>query len=140
MIQLTNDDPETLLHLLYNATQREKEAKERREALQEMVVELLRSEQHKSKTVDSDFDPTKRLRAVYVANRRVKVANEAGLKKAIGAAAFKKVCEQKVSMSLLDAAITTGTLDAMIVQQYLEATEAPNVRLYVVEKRDDVQI
>jgi len=129
-IKLVDSPPtvEELIHNLRYADLALEEAKKAKEAASKALQDHLLATQFKSKTVSASWDPSKSLRAVYVANNRITI-NEEGLRKAIGAAAFKKVSITKVDRSLLEDAISQNELDPQIVKQFIKVDSHPYIRV-----------
>lgn len=101
------------------------EAKSRMEHATKNLVEKMTREQRKSFALT---DGGKTFKATYVQNTQIKV-NEQGLKKALGAVAFRKVCKQVLDRKALEEAMSTGTVDPVVVGQYVtEEHSAPFIR------------
>lgn len=105
-------------HALTEATNRLKLAEQR-------LIEKMTREERKSYSAKLGG---KTYRATFVQNMRT-VIDEPGLKKAMGAVAFRKVTKQVIDRKKLEAAMESGTADPLIVGQYVkEEPSSPFVR------------
>lgn len=110
------------------------EAQQAHRMASQALMERMTREQRKSYTKE---DGGKRYRVTYVQNMRTQI-NEAGLKKAMGAVAFRKICKQVVDRKALEEALTQGTADPNVVGQYLiEVPSAPFIKFTEGNAADD---
>lgn len=87
----------------------------RLKAAQKTLIQKMTREQRKSLTTQ---DGGKQYRVTYVQNMRNNI-DESGLKKALGAVAFRKVCKQVIDRKVLEQAMEDGSVDPMVVGQYV---------------------
>lgn len=71
-----------------------------------------------------------------VVGRTTTTFNEEGLKKALGATSYKKLCKSSLDKAKLDAAIEKQEVDPVIVAQYTEFGQAA-LSIRLTEKPDE---
>jgi hypothetical protein len=110
------------------------EAQARLKAAQKALIQKMTREQRKSFTSQ---DGGKQYKVTFVQNIR-NVIDEPGLKKAMGAVAFRKVCKQSIDRKLLEEALEKGTADPMVVGQFVkEVPSEPFLKFTEGQASDD---
>lgn len=84
----------------------------------------------------SKTEGDKKIQATYIKAERSSV-NEDSLKKALGAARFKKYTKQVVDKAKLEAAMQTGELDPMQVGQHVTVSYTKPFLRLTIGKADD---
>ncbi len=133
-LKIRKSDVNVELDEFIEAKQAMEDAQRRLELAQQNLVERMTREQRKTfvKTTDG-----KVYRATYVQAIRTQV-NEEGLKKAIGAVRFRKVSKQVLDKRLLEEALEAGTIDPVVVGQFVtEVPNRPSIRLSEGKLIDD---
>lgn len=97
------------------------------------MLELLRKIRKKRHAIE---DGGKYYQATVVSPEKVDV-DEAGLRKEIGAVAFRKISVQKLDRKLLEAALESGALDPQIVGKHLHTKESRPYIRYTEGVTDD---
>jgi len=92
------------------------EATARLNAAKKALVAKMTRDQQKS---FSRRDGGKQYKVTFVQSMRT-VIDEPGLKKAMGAVAFRKVCKQVIDRKTLEEAMDQGTVDPMVVGQFVK--------------------
>lgn len=119
--QERNEELETFLIAQRQLAEMQAIYDERKKAL----IEKMTREQRKSYSLQ---DGGKTYKVTYVQNMRTEI-DEKGLKKAMGAVKFRKICKQVVDRKVLESALDTGEVDPNIVGQYVkEVPSAPFLR------------
>src|SRR5690242_7457202 len=113
-LNIKRDDSELTDYL--EARRAADEATARLKAAQKALIQKMTREQRKSY---EHLDGAKKYKVTYVQNVR-NVIDEPGLKKAMGAVAFRKVCKQVIDRKLLEGALEEGTADPMVVGQFVK--------------------
>src|SRR6476469_2835231 len=117
----TNEELERFVE----AQRRLAEAQQAYDEIKDRLIEKMTREQRKSYTLD---DGGKRYKVTYVQSMRTQI-DEAGLKKAMGAVPFRKICKQVIDRKALEQALDAQTVDPAIVGQYVkEVPSAPFIR------------
>jgi len=126
-------DRDDLLRRYAEARRAEEDAKRRRALVEEELMAEMTKSQLKS---TSTRDGGKRLQVTYVQGETASI-DEAGLRKALGATAFRKYTVEKLDRKRLEAAMDTGEVDPIVVGQFVSvAPSKPYLRF--TEKEDTV--
>lgn len=96
-----------------------KNAAEADARLQQAAKALIDKMTREERKTMSTRDGGKQYRVTYVQNMRTEI-DEPGLKKAMGAVPFRKVCKQVVDRKLLEEALDEGTADKHVVAQFIK--------------------
>jgi len=134
-MRITQTHPTEDLLGRYAAARRKAEDAQREvKLLEEELAARMVKEQRKSAEL---HDGGKLVRVTYVQGETTSI-DEAGLKKALGAAEFRKYTQEKLDKKKLEDALDRGDVDPIVVGQYVKVNPSrPYLRFTEKEHRDD---